>query len=198
MLLTDSGGKDFEQAPTGNHVAICYQVIDLGTQKGEYQGVPNFNRKVSIRWELPEELMKEGESAGKPFSVGKIYTASLSEKATLRAHLESWRGRAFTPKELAGFDPKNLLGAACMVNVGLSDKQKAKILSVASLPKGFKAPQPVNPQVYFSLDSFDAAVFESLSKWNKGEIIKSPEYARLFDASHEPASAATMDDDIPF
>lgn len=199
MLLTANGGQDFEQPPAGNHVARCYQVVDMGTQKGEYQGVPNFQRKVSIRWELCNEFMKDGEQAGKPFSVGKIYTASLGEKANLRAHLESWRGKAFTPAELSGFDPKNVLGAPCMVNVGMTDKGKAKVLSVAALPKGMTAPDCVNPKVYFSLDKYDNATFESLSKWLKGEIIKSPEYARLFnDEPPKTHSATDMEDDIPF
>lgn len=200
MLLTSEGGKEFEQPPAGNHVARCYQVVDLGTQKGEYQGVPNSARKVSIRWELCNEFMTEGEMEGKPFSVGKIYTASIGEKATLRAHLESWRGKAFTPQELMGFDIKKLLGAPCMVNVGMTDKGKAKVLSVAALPKGMTAAPQANPNIHFDLEHFDGAVFETLSKWTKGEIIKSPEYARNFQttAPHESGSVADMDDDIPF
>lgn len=197
MLLTSNGGTEFEQPPAGNHVARCYQVVDLGTQKGEYQGVANSARKVSIRWELCNEFMKDGEQAGKPFSVGKIYTASLSEKATLRHHLESWRGVPFTPAELMGFDSKKLLGAPCLVNVGMTDKGKAKVLGVSALPKGLQAPPMVNAKLYFSLDAFDGALFESLSKWTKGEIIKSPEYARLFDAPPPPDSGP-IDDDINF
>lgn len=197
MLLKSNGGTDFEVAPTGNHVARCYQVVDLGTQKGEFQGIPNAARKVSIRWELCNELMKDGENAGKPFSVGKIYTASIGEKATLRHHLESWRGKAFSPQELAGFDSKNLLGAPCMVNVGLTDTGKAKVLSVAALPKGMEAAPLQNPKIYFSLDKFDPAAFEALTKWTKGEIVKSPEYARLFEEPSAP-TADSLDDDIPF
>jgi hypothetical protein len=193
MIISSEGGKEFEQPPAGNHVARCYQVVDLGTQKGEFQGVANSARKVSIRWELCNEFMTEGEMAGKPFSVGKIYTASLSEKATLRGHLESWRGRPFTPEELHGFDSKKLLGASCMVNVGMTDKGKAKVMSVASLPKGMTAPPQANPNIYFSLDKFDSAVFETLSKWTKGEIIKSPEYARNFQS--KPDHFSDMESD---
>lgn len=186
MLLSAEGGKEFEQPPVGNHVSRCYQVVDLGTQKGEYQGVPNSARKVSIRWELCNELMSDGEMAGKPFSVGKIYTASLGEKATLRHHLESWRGKAFTPAELMGFDSKKLLGAACLVNVGMTDKGKAKVLGVSALPKGMTAPPQVNPNIYFDLDHFDGALFETLSKWTKAQIILSPEYARVFQTEETP------------
>jgi hypothetical protein len=201
MLLKSDGGKEFEQPPAGNHIARCYQVIDLGTQAGEYQGKPNEQRKVSIRWELCNELMTDGEMAGKPFSVGKIYTASLSEKATLRHHLESWRGKAFTDAELMGFDSAKLLGVPCMVNVGLTEKNKAKVLSVAAVPKGMTATPQVNPSTNFSLDKFDGHTFEGLSKWLKGEIIKSPEYKKLFETGgHEPDDRPpdNFDDSIPF
>lgn len=200
MILSASGGTEYAQPPIGNHVARCYQVVDLGTHKGEYQGVPNSARKVSIRWELCEEKMTEGEMAGKPFSVGKIYTASLSEKATLRHHLESWRGVPFSPAELQGFDSKNLLGKACLVNVGMTDKGKAKVLGVSALPKGMQAPALANPQVYFDLDNFDGLTFESLSKWIKGEIQKSPEYARVFQTAPQGnvGKFDDVDDDIPF
>ena len=199
MLLSSGGSTEYEQPPTGNHVARCYQVVDLGTHKGEYKGVANSARKVSIRWELCDEKMTEGEMAGKPFSVGKIYTASLSEKATLRHHLEAWRGIPFTQEELMGFDSKKLLGKQCLVNVGMTDAGKAKVLGVSALPKGMAAAALVNPQVYFDLDNFDGSVFESLTKWIKGEIQKSPEYARVFaiPAKAEPGSFDDMENDIP-
>lgn len=194
MMLSSSGGTEYEQPPAGNHVARCYQVVDLGTQAGEYQGVANSARKVSIRWELCNEMMTEGEMKGKPFSVGKIYTASLSEKATLRHHLESWRGVPFTPTELMGFDSKKLLGVACLVNVGRTDKGKAKVLSVAALPKGMVAGNLVNPKIYFDLDHFDGTLFETLSKWTKAQIIMSPEYKRAFEVGNEESFGA---DGIP-
>lgn len=208
MWTAEGGGKDFEQAPIGNHIARCYLVVDLGTQKGEYQGKPTSARKVSIRFELCNELMTEGEMAGKPFSVGKIYTASLGEKANLRKDLESWRGRSFTEAELQGFSGKNILGKPCMINVGRTEKGKGKIMSVAAMPKGMEAPAMVNKAVWFHLDEFDAQVFEALSKWTKGEIIKSPEYVAMFKGAppeHESDGdeglmrpADVFEDDISF
>jgi hypothetical protein len=85
MKWSDSGGgKEFEAAPIGNHVGRCIGLIDIGTQQGEYQGKTTHARKVVVRWELPNELISEGDWAGKPFVVSKFYTASLSEKANLR------------------------------------------------------------------------------------------------------------------
>lgn len=201
MLLTDNGGKDFEQASAGNHVARCVGMIDLGTQQSDYQGKTTHARKIVLRFELPNELIADGEYAGRPFIVGKFYTASLSEKANLRKDLESWRGRPFTPEELAGFDSKNILGKPCMVNVVHTEKGKAKIASIAPIPKGMQTPPRINDLLYFSLerDEFDGKIYEGLSDFYKGEILKSPEWAEL---QGKPTKSAKhfddFKDDIPF
>ncbi len=201
MLLTDNGGKDFEQASAGNHVARCVGMIDLGTQQSDYQGKTTHARKIVLRFELPNELIADGEYAGRPFIVGKFYTASLSEKANLRKDLESWRGRPFTPEELAGFDSKNILDKPCMVNVVHTEKGKAKIASIAPIPKGMQTPPRINDLLYFSLerDEFDGKIYEGLSDFYKGEILKSPEWAEL---QGKPTKSAKhfddFKDDIPF
>ena len=45
------GGKDFEQAPAGSHVARCIKIIDLGTQESEYQGVKTIKNQILVSWE---------------------------------------------------------------------------------------------------------------------------------------------------
>lgn len=201
MILTDTGGKEFEQASAGNHVARCIGMIDIGTHQSEYQGKTTYARKIVLRFELPNELMSEGDYAGKPFLVSKYYTASLSEKANLRKDLESWRGRPFTQQELAGFDSKNILDKPCMVNVVHTEKGKAKIASIAPVPKGLDVPPRVNNILHFSLErgEFSADTFEGLSDYYKGEIMKSPEWGEL-QASPKKAPAKFDDfkEDIPF
>lgn len=202
MLLTDNGGKEFEQASAGNHVARCVGMIDIGTHQSEYQGKTTYARKIVLRFELPNEIMEEGEYAGKPFLVGKYYTASLSEKANLRKDLESWRGRPFTPEELRGFDSKNILDKPCMVNVVHTEKGKAKIASIAPIPKGLQVPPRVNDILYLSLErnEFKRETFDGLSDYWKGEIMKSPEWAELNGGAtvKTPKSFDDLKDDIPF
>lgn len=204
MLLTDNGGKDFEQAPVGTHVARCIKLIDLGTQFGEYQGKPTSARKIVISWELPNELMTEGDYAGKPFIVSKFYTASLSEKANLRRDLINWRGRDFTEKELAGFESKNILDKPCMVQITANDKGKHKVTGVMAMMKGATCPERVNPLTYFSLErsEFKPEVLEPLSDFYKNQIIQSPEFQKLnkpADPVHSNASSFDdLADDIPF
>lgn len=204
MQFKDSGGGDFEQPPIGTHVARCVKMIDIGTQKGEYQGLATFKRQVIIGWELPNELMTTGEYAGKPFGVSKFYTASLSEKANLRADLKNWRGRDFTPEELGGFDAKNILGKPCMLSLTSTDKGKIKVTGVMALPKGTQVPDQVNDTLYFSLepDEFKQEVFDSLSDGYKKMIQVSPEYQERTRVGGAPVAAGDpfddFESDIPF
>ena len=209
MLLTDQGGGDFEQPPIGTHVARCVKLIDIGTQENTYEGKVTRKRQVIIGWELPNELMTEGEYAGKPFAVSRFYTASLGEKANLRKDLANWRGRDFTKEELAGFDIKNLLTKACLVSLTPNEKGRARVTSVIALPKGMGCPTQANPTFYLSLepDEFDEKVFDSLSDRMKEMIRKSPEYAAIFDSSSKvpgsfddmrDSALDTEEDPIPF
>ena len=100
------------------------RIIDLGTQKGDYQGQVTRKRQNLITWELPNSKMETGEFEGQPFLISKFYTASLGEKANLRRDLVNWRGREFSPEELAGFDHKNILGKCCMLSITANDKGK--------------------------------------------------------------------------
>ena len=203
MKWSDSGGGSFEQPSVGTHVARCVRVIDIGTQTNDYQGKTNTKRQCIIAWELPTEIMQSGEKAGQPFLVGKFYTSSLNEKANLRHDLANWRGRDFTPEELKGFNPKNILDRACLLSLTENDKGRAGITGVMALPKGAQVPARVNEIVYFSLDEFDAAIFDSLSDGYKNLIMKSPEYQALSKqkaAAPRAGGAAfdDMDDDINF
>lgn len=204
MKWKDSGGGDFEQPPIGTHVARCIKLIDIGTQQGEYQGKATFRRQVIIGWELPNELMQDGDNAGKPFTVSKFYTASLGEKANLRADLKNWRGRDFTDEELAGFEAKNILGKPCMLSITLNDKGKARVTGVMALPKGTPVPDQINETLFFSLEpsDFKPEVFEALSEGYKKMIRVSPEYMELTKPGHAKPKTdggiSDMDDDIPF
>lgn len=208
MVISDSGGTSFEQPPTGTHSARCIAIIDLGTQKTTFEGEAQIKHQLVMRWELSNELMTSGDFAGKPFTVSKFYTASLHEKAGLRKDLAAWRGRDFTQDELKGFDLKNVLGHACMLAVGLSEKGKAKVTSVMGMPKGMTVPPQVNPSFNFSLDkgAFRAADFEELSKGFKEMVTASPEYQAIIKRTPEPvrvhaavpAGDVEDDSDIPF
>lgn len=196
MLIKETSSS-FEQAPIGAHIARCVSLIDIGTQKKEYEGRVSYRREVRIAFELPNELLETGEHAGEPHIVSMFYTMSLSEKAKLRDHLKNWRGRDFTADELSGFDLRNILGKACMLSVTHNSKGKSTIGGIMSLPKGTPCPALANNILYFSLEEFDRSVFDSLSEGIKGMIEKSREYQALIappDHNHD----APNDDDIDY
>lgn len=197
MKWADNGGGDFEQPPVGTTVARCVKIIDIGTQKGEYQGKATSKRQCIVGWELPNELMTEGEYAGKPFNVSKFYTASLGEKANLRKDLQNWRGREFTDDELRGFESKNILGKACMLSLTQNDKGKVRVTGVMALPKGMQVPPQVNESVYFSLDEFNPHVFDALSDGIKKMITASPEYQDVAMGRSQKHGFEDMPDDDP-
>ena len=184
----DTGGQDFQQAPAGTHVAICIQIIDIGTHHGEYQGTPTVKNQVVIRWELPNEKMDDGQ----PFIVSAFYTNSLSEKSKLRPMLEAWRGRPFSEQELAGFDLQAILGKACMLNI-ISDNNRAKVSSVMALPKGMTVPPVHNKCKAFWIDEWDQAEFDDLPKGFQAMIMKSDEF-KSRGGNVRPA----VEENIPF
>jgi hypothetical protein len=175
-----SGKKEFKKVPQGLHLAVCTEIVDLGTQKSEYKGKAREARKVVVRFTLSHTLHEEGELAGTPMHVSQTFTASLSEKATLRKFLESWRGQAFSAAELEGFNLGNLLGKPCQLQIiheTKGDKAFANISSVVGVMKGTAIPA-VDSLRLFDLDAFEQEVFDALPDWQKEQIVESPEYKR--------------------
>lgn len=198
MKWADSGGS-FEQPEPGTYAAVCYKLLDIGTQESEYQGQKTVRRQVILGWELSEK-MTTGDNAGKPFVVSKFYTQSLNDKATLRHDLAGWRGRDFTPEELGGFDAKNILGKTCMLSLTLSDKGRIKVSSVAKLPKGMEPPKQVNPSMFLSLEpgDYDHKVFDAQTEKMKAIIMASPEWQALQRRAGKSSDFDTMPDDLPW
>jgi hypothetical protein len=198
-------GSNFTPAPAGAHRAVCIGFIDLGTQKVEYQGQASHKRLIRIRWELADEFMDDG----KPFTISKRYTWSMSDKATLRKDLESWRGKPFEKADFgpSGFDTKKLLGVPCLITIVHKDGQNgifANIAGISPLPKGMEKPGGHNnPLSYVALERglFDQDAFDLLHEKTKEQIRLSPEYQEIVEGKvREPSSfdRSDLDDEIPF
>jgi len=188
MELPKNEGGNFEQTPAGTFMARCYRFIDLGSHEQVYQGESKgLKRLVMIGFELPTELMSDGEWAGKPFTIHKRYTWSTHEKANMRKDLESWRGRKFNDSDFGpgGFDVRNLLGVPATLTIVHSEhdnKNYSNIASIGTAMKGVNMPDAINAPVYLSLDPtrFDRMVFDSLSDKLKAFISETPEYKAIF------------------
>jgi len=213
FIVEDKGG-DFERCPQGMHLARCYRIIDLGTQKSEYMGQVKYLHKVMLGWEI-HGMNDDGTAIkmkdNRPFAIFKNYTLSWSEKANLRLDLQSWRGKAFTQEEMRKFDLKNVLGAFCMLNVierpGQDGKTYTNVNGVTPVPAMIKQnglPVPVNTNEMFNLQEPDWVMFEQFSDNLKKKIISSPEYEKAKGgakpAQQAPAASMADDDldDIPF
>lgn len=162
-------------APSGNHVARCVRVIDLGVQKDNGQFGPKVQHKLMLTWELPTELhtFKE-ENGAEPFMVSSEYTVFLSEKANLRKDLESWRGRPFTPEELDAFDVGKLLGVPCLLNVvhkkANNGNVYANVKGITPMPKGMACPPAINKLVKYEVEMGRNDIFNSLPEWIRNKI----------------------------
>ena len=209
LIAKDSG--DFVTVSPGMHLARCYRIIDLGTQRSEYMGKEKYLPKVMLQFEVHGEDEKGNPlqtADGRPLSIAKSFTLTLAEKSTLRKDLQMWRGRDFTAEELKGFELKNVLGAWAMLTVThteVNGKVYTNIAGINPVPAPMKKaglPQGVNPTQLFAIDEPDMAMFDSFSENLKKKISGSPEW-RSFDRDETKSDgpkfdASGLDDDIPF
>lgn len=197
--------NSFTPPPAGAHTAVCIGFVDMGTQASFYEdGKPS--HKVRITWEIDEQM-----DDGRPFTISKTYTWSMNDRATLRSHLESWRGRPFKKEDFGpnGFDTKNLLAKPCTLTIQhkeVNGQERAVVAGVAPPMKGVKAFTPHNPLTYLTLDadSFSQEVFDGLGEKTREAIAGSPEYVALkgkktgSDKYSDTPIDDDMNDEIPF
>jgi hypothetical protein len=204
MKFAAKASVDFEIAPAGSHIAICNGVIDVGLQPGRGQ-YPDPKHEVYLRFELPTETVtfkKDGKETTGPMSVGRFFTASMSEKANLRKFIEGWFAKKFPNDEAAAdFDFKKLLGLKCLLNITHTEKGSktyANITSASPVVKGMTADfKQQNPSLYFSIETSTNAEFNALPEWMRkkidGRIQEQPKSADGYD-NYEPVDQS----DVPF
>lgn len=211
---TSKGGGDFSPVSAGVHHAVCYQVIDVGTQPSTGQFVAH--RKVMIAWELPFErinMIKDGKELSLPRVISRDYTLSTDKKANLRKDLESWRGRPFTVEEIGEFETAKLISAncqICVVHKPSTDGKKiyANVSAIMPLPKGTEKRSPENPTLVYDLPNRGPISFpEGMYEWIQNKIKNSEEYvertsgAQRADPSDEELANkrdVQPNDDVPF
>jgi hypothetical protein len=203
MIISDNS-KEFKIAPSGNHMARLYSVIDLGHQATEWAGETKIMHKVVLTWELhgkDDNEMPLTTDDGKPLIVSKRYTVSLGEQARLRQDLEAWSNKKMTAEDRKNFDLKNLLGKFCMVNITHSEDGKyANISGISPVPSALRAHQPdaINAIVHFWLAEFDQAKYDALPKYYREKITESSEWRGQKAKDEAKPDNSIIDDDIPF
>lgn len=176
--------------PAGAYQAVCYGVVDIGTQKTIWQGQEKFKRKVVMYFEIPSEriqIERDGNKLDLPRGMSKKYTLSLSEKGNLYKDLISWRGVQFTPEQLEGFDLFTVIGANCLLQIVGGKTKDGRDMSfingIMSLPKGMTKLKSENPHVKYSIDEDGLKIPENIPQWTKDEIEKSSEIMAIRKAS---------------
>ena len=210
LIAKESGGSTFTPVPPGMYLARCYRIVDLGTQKSEYQGKVNNLPKVMLQFEVhgnDDDGKPLVTSKGEPMSISKNFTLSLAEKATLCKDLQTWRGKPFTPDELKGFQIDNVLGAWAMIAItkelGNNGKEYTNIANINKVLKEMKAnlPEGHNKCATFYIENPDMDLFDTFSENLRAKIEQSPEWKRRSNTVQTPSAKSgfdDMDNDIPF
>jgi len=204
LIAKQNASGHFDPIPPDTYQAVCYSVIDFGTQYSEKYD--KNTRKVLIGWEIPElRIQKEDEDTNRPRVISQTYTLSLHEKSRLYNDLISWRGRPFTAEELDAFDLFNVLGANCLiqvVNTEKNGKTYSNVQTVSKLMKNMQAVKPENPILKYSFDDDKFNIPEEIYDWCKDIIKRSVEFQAVKNAQESTALAEAQsmmeNDEIPF
>ena len=213
-LTIKSDSKEFEALPEGQHLGVCYKIIDQGSRNETYprDAEPNSDntkkrKTLSVTWEIPEQKMSDG----RPMSISKTYTASLNENATLYKDLVTWRGKSFTKEELDGFDLDKMIGAPANLEIEHNANVNARVKAIFK-PDEFKKTETVNAGIIFDLDVYceefsgDSTeqtkamcdIYDGLPEWQQNLIEESfelkgaKESGSTFETS-EPAKSGLAD-----
>lgn len=217
-FLVESGGS-FERCPTGNSLARCYRIIDLGTQKTEYMGQVKYLHKIMLGWEVfpaDDNGILHYMRDGRPFSIFKNYTLSWSDKANLRLDLQSWLGKPFNQEELRKFDLNTVMGKWCQLNIierhgqnGNTYSNVDNIAPVSSPQKQIGFPAAVNANELFNLQDPNMELFDGFSENLKTKIMSSPEWEKFQNKTNQSPTESQLkiqsapsldepDENIPF
>src|SRR5688500_14070761 len=103
----------------GITLAVCYAIIDLGTQQRTFKGQPSGKAPmVQISWELPGQLHTFDETKGpQPLAVWQDYSVTNTEKSKLPKVLKSWGNLKNSIKEITPTMLKKYVGAPCMLTI---------------------------------------------------------------------------------
>lgn len=140
VLVQDTQSR-FTPHPEGQFPAVCVDVINLGER------LQTFGGKISIKPKLAL-VFRTGQRRedGEFFEIAAEFTASLHDKAGLRQFMESWRGKAYTPEQIAaGVQVDKMEGAKALLSImhhtaANSGRVYGKIQSVMRLPAGLEVP----------------------------------------------------------
>lgn len=193
----------FPTAPEGTFAAVCVDEIDLGKVKSTFGGEERERNMVRLVWQIDETMDDEtadkfNMERGSRHIIKQDYTASLDEKAKLRKHLQSWRGRSFTPEELVGFDLENVVGvAALLAIVHATGKKGGTFANVEAVMKPQKGMPTIKSEGYIRIKDRKVAPVAPLASQPRSPrqvpVEELPPDMSEYDRYH-----GITDEDVPF
>ncbi len=204
--------------PASLHLAVCYSIIDLGTQEEQFPGKPAIlAQKVHYSWELPNLPFQvfSPDKPAQPVALFNEYTVSAGDKAKLPKMLCSWGNMdAKALKSITSDFLKAFLGQACMLNVvhtqaktavDANTNQPIKYAQIGGnglmvMPRMQEIPKPtgtINPIKFLDLDAFNWQVYLSLPNFLQEKIAKSKEWPSILAKYPKPVETAPQANTTP-
>lgn len=198
LILSEipTGGKakvDYGRLEDGTYFARIISVIDCGTQpQTDWQTKEPTDPKhiVMITFETPDETIevedKDGNKVTKPRWISKEYLLSMSEMAAL------YKLRMSLLPKMKSLD--ELLNVPCMVNIGSTSGNKAKITGVSKPIKGVEVGDLSTDSFYFDFDHPNMELFNGLLKWQQEKIKGALDYTGFADDAPDTGTSAGTDE----
>jgi len=212
LKASNKGGESIPPIPAGSKPAVCYSLVDLGHQWGEFEGKGKWTDQVYVGFEIPMHRITievDGVEKDMPRVLSRIFTNSLHPKSNLGPMLVSWRGKEFTPAEEEEFDLTRVVGASCILSVIIKENGHNKITGISKLIDGMPKLTPEVPTVIYSMNEDGTAnqvIPDGIPDWVVKIIKKSHEFTigpfqeqgyRNFEDT-SPERVDIDGDDIPF
>ena len=141
VIAKEGAGTSIPPHPSGQFPARCIDLIDYGLVEMTWQGNTKQKHRICLRFWCGE-YGQDAEGKDMPLWVDAFFTLTLDERGSLRPFLQAWRGQAFTPEELKGFNVAVLVGKDAMLQVSHNtkgDRTYANIDSIMRLPRGMES-----------------------------------------------------------
>lgn len=206
-MKAEQGNSNYEPVKEGQHIAYCFGVIGLGRQKVQYKDQVKVQPKARLMFVLPDEKDEKGE----PRIIGKTYTLSLDDRATLFKDLKGWRAKGMSDAERKIYDLDDRLGKPATITVihKEGDKGTYSVIEAISPVPDFVIKNGGLPDNPMSLVSYDITqgkntTFNKLPKRIQDAILASEELngAAPAPAQSQPAAAPTSPaptaDNVPY
>lgn len=151
----------------GTYPARIVEIFDIGRQKGSYEGVDYNKATLWISFEFPTEKHDfKGEM--KPLRLSGEFTKSTNEKSKLYKII-----KAINPS-VESFE--ELLGGACLVEVGSTKGGNAKFMSAVGMPNGLQVEQLTVPPTFYDIAKPNVDIFNTFPDFLKEKMMNSDDW----------------------